>query len=491
MGVAGSDDAAKTATAPFDDAAADTVLRTSDGVDFYVYRIILSLGSPFFRSMFSLKQPESPSASATASQGQPVIDVQESSGTLDKLLRLCYPIPDPVIQSIGEVGDVLEAALKYEMEQPTALMKNLLRTGSADQPLQAYVVACRLSMEEEAAAAASIWRVNMPFIPETPVGRNGPADWSRTMAGQAYIEPMTQITAGAFFRLLRFSRFNDVHLFCDPDRGDEEPAFAFHTVTPTPLPAFSDEKADTVIRSSDGVDFPVHRLIISFASKLLDNGTHLPSSSKSLPVFQVNEHSEVLDLAIQLCYPMEDPPIHSEELVVQLLRYAITHQARRAKDYVRRSLSSLLDIHPLRIFFIAARQGWEAEARGSVMRLLHTNIDTLYVPEMEQVSAKVYRAFLKYHYECCRKVAEIAFRETGAASFIAKSSAIPRPAEGYARVAPTIHSLTVSHAVNILTRAPHHVAYNLDIMKNESERIMGDIETAIGEVSKRFLCYIP
>lgn len=46
------------AQAPFNDPdkAADIILRSGDNVDFYVYRIVLSLASPFFKYMFSLPQ---------------------------------------------------------------------------------------------------------------------------------------------------------------------------------------------------------------------------------------------------------------------------------------------------------------------------------------------------------------------------------------------------------------------------------------------------
>ncbi|KAI0255963.1 hypothetical protein BJV78DRAFT_1113987, partial [Lactifluus subvellereus] len=42
---------------PFDDADADIILRSSDQVNFHVYKVILSVASPFFKDMFSLPQP--------------------------------------------------------------------------------------------------------------------------------------------------------------------------------------------------------------------------------------------------------------------------------------------------------------------------------------------------------------------------------------------------------------------------------------------------
>jgi hypothetical protein len=46
---------------PFDHANADTILQSSDEVDFYVYRGILSTSSSVLEAMFSLPQPTSES----------------------------------------------------------------------------------------------------------------------------------------------------------------------------------------------------------------------------------------------------------------------------------------------------------------------------------------------------------------------------------------------------------------------------------------------
>ena len=45
------------ATAPFDHAKADIVLRSSDNVDFRVFKLFLSLASPVFETLFDIPQP--------------------------------------------------------------------------------------------------------------------------------------------------------------------------------------------------------------------------------------------------------------------------------------------------------------------------------------------------------------------------------------------------------------------------------------------------
>ena len=43
---------ARKAASPFDKPSADVILRTSDFVDFYVHKVVLSLASAFFEDMF-------------------------------------------------------------------------------------------------------------------------------------------------------------------------------------------------------------------------------------------------------------------------------------------------------------------------------------------------------------------------------------------------------------------------------------------------------
>ncbi|KAI6010370.1 hypothetical protein PISMIDRAFT_619187 [Pisolithus microcarpus 441] len=98
---------------PFDHVKADVILRSSDGVDFRVFRLFLSLASPSFETLFDLPQPSEKDMGIK--DGFPVIPVSEGSKTLDSLLRFCYPCTlaeEPVIEDFREVTNVLDAAKK-------------------------------------------------------------------------------------------------------------------------------------------------------------------------------------------------------------------------------------------------------------------------------------------------------------------------------------------------------------------------------------------
>ncbi len=97
------------ADAPFNDTSdlADLVIRTTDNVDFFVHRVLLSLKSPssFFRHVLE------GSHHTEEKDGLPVLEVKEDSGTFKTVLLLCYPYDVPEIKNIEEfftVGVVLD-----------------------------------------------------------------------------------------------------------------------------------------------------------------------------------------------------------------------------------------------------------------------------------------------------------------------------------------------------------------------------------------------
>ena len=107
------------AAAPFDHAKADIILRSSDNIDFRIFRLFLSLASPFFETLFDIPQPAEENGDQELKDGLPVISVAEHSKTLDALLRFCYPCTladDPKLEVLQDAMDILEAARKYSLD---------------------------------------------------------------------------------------------------------------------------------------------------------------------------------------------------------------------------------------------------------------------------------------------------------------------------------------------------------------------------------------
>ncbi|KAG9313125.1 hypothetical protein JVU11DRAFT_6575 [Chiua virens] len=157
------------AAAPFDHAKADVILRSSDNVDFRIFKLFLSLASPFFETLFDLPQPAEASEDQEIKDGLVVVPMAEDSKTLDSLLRFCYPstlADDPNLEVLEDVIDVLEAAKKYSLE---SLERKICRTLSNPkilkaEPLRCFAIAHRGNLREETRLAAK-YTLTQPLIP--------------------------------------------------------------------------------------------------------------------------------------------------------------------------------------------------------------------------------------------------------------------------------------------------------------------------------------
>ncbi|KAJ6632316.1 hypothetical protein B0H10DRAFT_11862 [Mycena sp. CBHHK59/15] len=133
---------------PFDDLGADVILRSSDGVDFHVYRVVLSLASPVFRDMFKLPQPKD-------DPRVPIVSMWESALVLDRMLRFCYPGAEPVVDTLDQLREILEVALlKYDMQFIVPFGKRYLQAYILLDPVAVFAIACRHEWKDVALQAA-------------------------------------------------------------------------------------------------------------------------------------------------------------------------------------------------------------------------------------------------------------------------------------------------------------------------------------------------
>ncbi|KAI0690291.1 hypothetical protein C8T65DRAFT_700047 [Cerioporus squamosus] len=150
--------------APFDDDDADIVFRSSDNVDFRLYKVIVAKASPVMRGMLTL--PSDPSADAAT---PPVVRLTETARTLEHVFRLCCPVEHPVITTVEDVHAVLEAARKYEMAAVTANLRWIIKQILPKEPLRMYAIAYMLELEDVAREAAELLLEEPSFhIPSTP-----------------------------------------------------------------------------------------------------------------------------------------------------------------------------------------------------------------------------------------------------------------------------------------------------------------------------------
>ncbi|KAI0758079.1 hypothetical protein C8Q74DRAFT_1303021 [Fomes fomentarius] len=408
-------DAAKPVTNaahPFNKTAADAILRTSDHVDFWVRRSILAEASCVFEDMLSIPQPPPGASNADElKDGLPVIRLAEDSRTLDSLLRLCYPTDDPEFGSLDELRPVLEAAIKFMMQEATSLLRRrLVKLGQA-QPLRAFAISCSLELEQEAGLLAPL---------------------AHGLLG-TFVEELHNISAGAYHRLVHYQPRK-------PNTSPKHTRFGSPVVTPTsnkdinhhcsdgpaeliPPELLNSSTADVIIRSVDGVSFYLHSTVLSFASPvfrrmIVDNSS---AGDNHRDPITLPEHSQTLAALLQHVYPLPRPaPPSSLSKLKVLLAAATKYQLSSALSALRSSLIALLPPEPphayisenshkhdpkdaLRIFALTHRFGFTAErtaAARALLRLPSQELRAAYVDELEDISAAVYFRLLEYHGKC-------------------------------------------------------------------------------------------
>ncbi|KZT04848.1 uncharacterized protein LAESUDRAFT_727717 [Laetiporus sulphureus 93-53] len=393
---------------PFNKQCPDMIIiKSSDGVQFCVNTFILGLVSPLFRDASTLPPPAGPENTHSDLQ---ILDATEDSQTLERLLCLIYPGESPIFTSIAEVGPVLKAAAKYQIVHIVAQLRRGLTV--FDDALRLYAIACspELQFEEEARDATLEWCED----PRATV--------------QDYVPDMDAITAAQYFRLLEFHSMHTVgrdisepFTFCNPPpntaAGD---GMQSDFIVPSSF-AHPSISSDTVIlRSYDYHDFYVNKVVIELASETLAQRLVHTSPSDSISddghrIIALPLDGRTLLRLLQLCYPNSDPATESWDTLTADLRLAHEYQITGAKGTAKRMLMEHVETHPLQVYLLAAHYGWPEESAHAGKYAMLLSADS-YVPEMECVSARIYRRFLLHRQAWRSAVAEVASELLGGLS---------------------------------------------------------------------------
>ncbi|KAI0311899.1 hypothetical protein OF83DRAFT_1177138 [Amylostereum chailletii] len=134
-------------------AAADIILRSSDGTDFPSHKWILAKASD-------------------ATDPHVIIPFTENAASLELLLSYCYPRsmhPEPSFNSLEDVKDALSIATKYQVDVMREGIKTQLAAFTAGHPERVYALAWLYEMPDLALSAARE-TLHQPFLegPEVP-----------------------------------------------------------------------------------------------------------------------------------------------------------------------------------------------------------------------------------------------------------------------------------------------------------------------------------
>ncbi|KAH9941543.1 hypothetical protein B0H21DRAFT_545041 [Amylocystis lapponica] len=178
-------------------------------------------------------------------------------------------------------------------------------------------------------------------------------------------------------------------------------------------PFDSDPHADIILRSSDRVDFHVHKFLLSKASTFfrdmftlpLTSTSHLRESSQaSLPVMDLAEPSSTLDLLLRILYPGLAPPSMDVDNAQVLFEASQKYAMHGVRERVGQMLSTsrFLDTQPLRVYALACAYGFPHVARAAARSSLRTPIfsRTAYVDEFRCMTGGAYHHLVQYHHRC-------------------------------------------------------------------------------------------
>ncbi|PIL24741.1 hypothetical protein GSI_12627 [Ganoderma sinense ZZ0214-1] len=430
---------------PFNQLSADITLRTSDLVDFHVHTQILSQASLLFAAMLSLPQP--PSSSGT----HPIIDVLENSRTLENLLRLCYPIDRIPLTSVADIGSVLDAANKYEMQGPlSAIIPDLLAL-APHSPLKVWAVACRSGIIFESIAwnaatamvaiskdrrrlAKGFGRLFLEIGSPSPSNSRPfpPFTLLQLMLRKYGVDATRGASAGDYYRLLEYLRAgkegstaNLMRLSVDtPPSGAVYSPPSFDEVIPRFPPP------DLKIQCCDGTQHAAHIIFLSAHSPTLGDriralvGVSLSTSSLSvassplsdcdseppLPVLEVDVDSASLSILLVFCYAgcasnVELPT--DLRLLSSTLIAARKLNMERVADTVKEHWERAALADPLEAYFVAIARGQEDLARFAARHALEGRVVGAYVRGMEACSALAYHHLLEYHDACVQAARDV------------------------------------------------------------------------------------
>jgi hypothetical protein len=170
---------------------------------------------------------------------------------------------------------------------------------------------------------------------------------------------------------------------------------------------FDAPDADIILRSSDNVDFRVHRCVLATASPFFRDMFTLPqpkaetsSDATPIPVIPVSEPHQTLDSLLRFIYPVADPLVATLDDINPILAAASKYDFVSVVSTMRKLLVAprFLESSPTRVFAIASRYELEPEAQIASRYTLNINVlDCPLSDDLKHITAHSYHRLLELH----------------------------------------------------------------------------------------------
>ncbi|KAH9017243.1 hypothetical protein EDB85DRAFT_2096539 [Lactarius pseudohatsudake] len=301
-------------TIHFDYPGSDIVLRSYDPHDFRVHKLYIVICSPVLRELIQSVSNISDLPHGEKQEPLPVVKLPESKATLYSLLTFIFPVA-PILPSTTEkIMELLAVAQKYQMN---SVMTHIRGAISRQDPpflrpetaLHIYFLAQQHDLRQEAVQAARVTlRLSMTI---------------EDLGDKLEVPGMT----GAYLHELW-----KYHQQEGPTSANSDP--------PSVPSCFDIPDANIVVRSSDQVNFPVHKSVLAMSSPFFKDLLSLPQPPDDelvdgLPVIQLSEDAGLLNSLISLLYPISPAIPDSYEKVFALLAACQKYDMESVQSNIR------------------------------------------------------------------------------------------------------------------------------------------------------------
>ncbi|TBU44073.1 hypothetical protein BD309DRAFT_863038 [Dichomitus squalens] len=165
---------------------------------------------------------------------------------------------------------------------------------------------------------------------------------------------------------------------------------------------FNEDSADVVIRTSDNVEFRVHKTILALGSGTFKDLLSIPEPlNEAREAIPVAEDSETMDAFLRICYPVINPKLTSVDHIRRVLAAGVKYDSPAVIDQMKVSLMApqCLDVDPLGVYSVACVFHLEEEAKSAAeAAVIMGNTwseDTL--PVLDDISAGAYFRLLQLY----------------------------------------------------------------------------------------------
>lgn len=183
---------------------------------------------------------------------------------------------------------------------------------------------------------------------------------------------------------------------------------------------FNAPSADFILRTSDNVDFRVHKAILSVASPVFESMFTLPSSKADIQdskdgliVLTCPEPSAVLDPLLRFCYPTATPVLTELTSLIYLYDAVDKYCMESILKTVQTALLSAIDQDPMVAYAVGCRHHLQPVITAAAKASLNIPIAELpFCPDLERITAAQLFRLHQYH-RTCQRVASSAPKRVG------------------------------------------------------------------------------